>query len=94
VKPVEGVVLKGSLVRLEPLAAAHVPGARFEGVLRNWSPSRVPGEEGKLRDNAMFSVTDAEWPGVKSALAARLAGGTAPRPARPDRTRNRLGSGS
>jgi len=53
-------------------------GARFEGVLRNWSRSHVPGEEGKLRDTAMFSVTDAEWPAVKSDLAARIArGGTA-----------------
>ena len=53
-------------------------GARFEGVLRNWSPSHVAGEEGRLRDSAMFSVTDAEWPGVKAALSARVAqGGTA-----------------
>ena len=50
-------------------------GARFEGVLRNWSPSHVPGEDGKLRDSAMFSVTDAEWPSVKSALSARIANG-------------------
>jgi RimJ/RimL family protein N-acetyltransferase len=50
-------------------------GARFEGVLRNWSPSHVPGEEGRLRDSAMFSVTDAEWPAVKSALSARIANG-------------------
>ncbi|MGH7841043.1 MAG: GNAT family N-acetyltransferase [Candidatus Binataceae bacterium] len=48
-------------------------GARFEGVLRNWSPSRAPGEEGMLRDSAMFSVIAAEWPTVKSVLAARLA---------------------
>jgi RimJ/RimL family protein N-acetyltransferase len=48
-------------------------GARFEGVLRNWSPSHVPGEEGRLRDSAMFSVTDAEWPAVRSALSARIA---------------------
>jgi RimJ/RimL family protein N-acetyltransferase len=50
-------------------------GARFEGVLRNWSPSRVPGEEGRLRDSAIFSVTEAEWPSVKSALSARIANG-------------------
>jgi len=50
-------------------------GARFEGVLRNWSPSHVPGEEGRLRDSAMFSVTDAEWPSMKSALSARIANG-------------------
>jgi len=48
-------------------------GARFEGVLRNWSPSRMPGEEGKMRDSAVFSVTDTEWPAVKSSLAARVA---------------------
>ncbi|HEY0541314.1 MAG TPA: GNAT family protein [Actinoallomurus sp.] len=48
-------------------------GARFEGVLRSWSPSWAPGEEGMLRDSAMFSVVAAEWPAVKSALAARLA---------------------
>jgi N-acetyltransferase len=47
-------------------------GARFEGVLRNWSPSWVVGEQGKLRDTAIFSVIDSEWPTVKSALAARV----------------------
>jgi RimJ/RimL family protein N-acetyltransferase len=50
-------------------------GARFEGVLRKWSPSRVPGEEGRLRDSAIFSVTEAEWPSVKSALSVRIANG-------------------
>lgn len=49
-------------------------GARFEGVLRNWSPSRAPGEDGKLRDSAMFSVVADEWPAVKSALGIRVAG--------------------
>ena len=48
-------------------------GAQFEGVLRQWSPSWVSGEEGMLRDSAMFSVLAAEWPTVKPALAARLA---------------------
>ena len=48
-------------------------GARFEGVLRSWGPSHVPGEEGKLRDSAMFSLTADEWPDVKSHLAVRLA---------------------
>ncbi|MEU7860113.1 GNAT family protein [Nonomuraea sp. NPDC049141] len=47
-------------------------GARFEGVLRSWSPSWAPGEAGKLRDSAMFSVVAAEWPAVKSALHTRL----------------------
>lgn len=48
-------------------------GARFEGVLRNWAPSRAPGEEGRLRDSAVFSVVAAEWPAVRERLAARIA---------------------
>src|ERR1700749_387027 len=52
--------------------AIAATGARFEGVLRSWSPSWVAGEEGKLRDPAMFSVIPDEWPAVKSALAARV----------------------
>jgi N-acetyltransferase len=48
-------------------------GTHFEGVLRSWSPSWAPGEEGLLRDSAIFSVVAAEWPAVKAALAARLA---------------------
>ena len=48
-------------------------GARFEGVLRNWSQSHAPGEQGRLRDSAMFSVIDAEWPATKAALRRRLA---------------------
>jgi RimJ/RimL family protein N-acetyltransferase len=47
-------------------------GARFEGVLRNWSKSWAPGEEDKLRDSAMFSITDAEWPQCREALVSRL----------------------
>jgi N-acetyltransferase len=47
-------------------------GATFEGVLRSWSPSRVAGEDGLLRDSAMFSVIAAEWPAVKAGLRERL----------------------
>ena len=47
-------------------------GARFEGVLRSWSPSWVAGEEGRLRDSAMFSVIAGEWPTVRASLAARV----------------------
>lgn len=47
-------------------------GARFEGVLRHWSQSHAPGEEGLLRDSAMFSVIDSEWPAVRNALRQRL----------------------
>lgn len=48
-------------------------GAHFEGVLRSWSPSRVSGEEGLMRDSAMFSVIAEEWPAVKAGLEARVA---------------------
>ena len=52
--------------------AIAATGARFEGVLRSWSPSWVAGEEGRLRDSAMFSVIASEWPTVRSSLAARV----------------------
>ncbi len=54
-------------------AAIEGTGARFEGVLRNWSRSWAPGEDGLLRDSAIFSVTAAEWPDCRSRLEARLA---------------------
>ena len=47
-------------------------GAKFEGVLRSWSPSRVPGEDGRLRDSAMFSVVAAEWAATRERLRRRL----------------------
>lgn len=47
-------------------------GATFEGVLRQWSPSRASGEEGQLRDSAMFSIIASEWPQVRSTLCRRL----------------------
>jgi RimJ/RimL family protein N-acetyltransferase len=47
-------------------------GAHFEGVLRGWSPSRVPGEEGRLRDSAMFSLLAGEWPDTRERLRHRL----------------------
>jgi RimJ/RimL family protein N-acetyltransferase len=48
-------------------------GATFEGTLRQWSPSHAPGEQGRLRDSAMFSVIASEWPVVQSTLMSRLA---------------------
>lgn len=53
-------------------AAIAAAGARFEGVLRNWSRSWAPGEQGRLRDSAMFSVVASEWPECRARLAARL----------------------
>ncbi|MFE7563453.1 GNAT family N-acetyltransferase [Kitasatospora sp. NPDC057500] len=54
-------------------AALAAVGATFEGVLRNWSPSWAPGEAGRLRDSAMFSVTAEEWPGARAHLERRIA---------------------
>jgi RimJ/RimL family protein N-acetyltransferase len=48
-------------------------GATFEGVLRQWQASHVKGEEGLLRDSAIFSVLASEWPAVKLRLEGRLA---------------------
>lgn len=48
-------------------------GARFEGVLRNWSRSWVPGEDGLLRDSALYSVVAEEWPECRAYLEHRLA---------------------
>ncbi|MGW0804696.1 GNAT family N-acetyltransferase [Nonomuraea sp. NPDC002799] len=53
--------------------AIEALGATFEGVLRSWSPSWAPGEEGRLRDSAMYSVVTSEWSAVKDHLVARLA---------------------
>lgn len=53
-------------------------GARFEGVLRHWSPSRAPGEEGLLRDSAIFSVIAPEWPAAKALLRRRVAAAAPP----------------
>jgi RimJ/RimL family protein N-acetyltransferase len=47
-------------------------GASFEAVLRNWQPSHVSGEEDRLRDTAIYSILDTEWPEVRTKLAARL----------------------
>ncbi|MET9889484.1 GNAT family protein [Streptomyces sp. NPDC006465] len=63
-------------------AAIERTGARPEGVLRNWSRSWAPGEDGLLRDSAIYSVTAAEWPACRDRLservrrAARAAGAT------------------
>jgi len=47
-------------------------GIPFEGILRNWSVSWAPGEEGALRDSAMFAVTNTDWPQVKATIKTRL----------------------
>jgi RimJ/RimL family protein N-acetyltransferase len=52
-------------------AAIERTGARFEGVLRRWSRSWAPGEAGLLRDSAMYSIVDEEWPACRASLRAR-----------------------
>jgi RimJ/RimL family protein N-acetyltransferase len=54
-------------------AAIEGLGARLEGVLRNWSQSWAPGEDGRLRDSAMFSIIATEWPDCRARLEERLA---------------------
>ena len=49
-------------------AAIERLGARFDGVLRNWQPSLVPGEEGLARDSAMYSIIPSEWPAIRARL--------------------------
>jgi len=47
-------------------------GATFEGILHSAHPSYVAGEEGLLRDSAMFGVVAKDWPGVEARLLAYL----------------------
>ncbi|GAA0397126.1 GNAT family protein [Microbispora corallina] len=63
-------------------AAIENAGARFEGVLRNWSQSWAPGEDGRLRDSAVFSIIDSEWPECRARLELRLARALERHPAR------------
>lgn len=51
-------------------AAIERLGARFDGVVRNWQPSLVPGEEGQARDRAMYSIIPSEWPAIRARLTA------------------------
>ncbi|MFI1563059.1 GNAT family N-acetyltransferase [Streptomyces sp. NPDC020490] len=55
-------------------AAVESVGARFEGILRNWSRSWTPGEEDRLRDTAIFSITAEEWPACRERLEQRVTG--------------------
>jgi len=47
-------------------------GARFEGVLRSHRPSTVAGERSRLRDSALYAITDDDWPAVRDGLRARV----------------------
>ncbi|WP_328461591.1 GNAT family N-acetyltransferase [Streptomyces sp. NBC_00448] len=83
------VDLKTDARNLRSRAAIESVGATFEGVLRNWSRSWAPGEDGRLRDSAIFSITADEWPERRAHLERRLAAATA-RAGAGVRTRSRL----
>ena len=68
----ERVELRTDVRNARSRAAILRIGAQFEGVLRSWQPSFVPGEETALRDSAMFSIVAAEWPSVKVRLDALI----------------------
>ena len=44
-------------------------GATFEGILRKHA---IRAYDGSIRDTAMYSITDDEWPAVRERLAQRL----------------------
>ncbi|GAA1679307.1 GNAT family protein [Glycomyces endophyticus] len=69
---VDRVDLKTDARNTRSRAAIEAVGARFEGVLRNWSRSWVPGEDGLLRDSAIFSIVRDEWPATEAALRRRI----------------------
>jgi RimJ/RimL family protein N-acetyltransferase len=66
------VDLKTDVRNTRSRAAIEALGATFEGVLRQWSRSWAPGEEGRMRDSAMFSIIAEEWPDRRAKLEARL----------------------
>jgi RimJ/RimL family protein N-acetyltransferase len=70
---VERVDLKTDGRNQKSRRAIEALGATFEGVLRRWSMSWAPGEEGTLRDSAMYSVIASEWASVQEHLMRRLA---------------------
>jgi RimJ/RimL family protein N-acetyltransferase len=70
---VQRVDLKTDARNERSRAAIERVGGRLDGVVRNWQPSLVPGEEGRSRDSALYSIVPSEWPGVRAALEARLA---------------------
>ncbi len=62
------VQLKASVSNRASRAAIESLGARFEGILRNFSV--LPG--GLRTDTALYSIIPEEWPGVKQTLISRL----------------------
>jgi RimJ/RimL family protein N-acetyltransferase len=63
------VQLKTDERNVRSRAAIERIGARFEGVLRKYQLRY----DGFVRNTAMFSITDAEWPSAKAKIEAMLA---------------------
>ncbi len=68
---VSRVDLKTDARNARSRAAIERIGGKLDGIVRNWQPSLVPGEEGTPRDSALYSIIPSEWPAVKSALQPR-----------------------
>jgi RimJ/RimL family protein N-acetyltransferase len=68
------VALKTDIRNLHSQAAIKKLGAKYEGLLRNQRIRR----DGSYRDTVIFSITDREWPAVKSRLEQRIARLTPP----------------
>lgn len=68
------VKLQADSVNARSRAAIEKLGGVFEGVVRR--ERRRP--DGSWRDTAVYSILVDEWPGVRAALEARLAGAAAP----------------
>jgi N-acetyltransferase len=71
---VQRVSLKTDARNARSRVAIERLGARFDGVLRRFSPA----VDGGLRDAAFYSILDSEWPAIRADLQARLS--TAPTP--------------
>lgn len=70
---VERVDLKTDARNTRSRSAIEKTGARFEGVLRSFSRSWASGEDGRLRDSAVYSILAAEWPICRARLELQIA---------------------
>jgi RimJ/RimL family protein N-acetyltransferase len=67
---VERITFKTDARNTRSRAAIERVGAQFEGIRR----AHVPASDGTIRDSAYYSIVRADWPTVRAALEARLAG--------------------
>ncbi len=70
---VQRVDLKTDARNERSRAAIERIGGQLDGVMRNWQPSLVPGEEGQPRDTAMYSIIPTDWPAIRERLLAMAA---------------------